>query len=514
MKMHRLKWAGSSALFSLILVSNTYANDVEWINQKLKAFETDPKSFMNNPKNVEKFDPETMERLSPSPRVSEDSIQSRQFMDEKDRIRSTFEGLSKQWSGRSGFLNNDNPKNLVDHLSLTTLQEMEKNNLTTATLQTSPWSDDYWPFFKGTLAKRYSDPNFPDSTDWKSNINYVLGTDYNNSRTRYCSVDQLSPAEKYDLLVGDSSRTLTRAMIQDGASYYQKYGKVETWMGTCGGWAPASFSVPRPSQAIKVIAADGHTKITFYPTDIKALTSVLWDRAKGRTRFIGGRCNEKSPTEDQNGRITSQGCFDTNPGAWHLSLVNQIGVSKRGLIMDATYDYEVWNQPIYSYQYSYFNPKTRKAVSSLQDAAVKISDFSNDVFSRYRSNQAAYAVGVVMKVVYIGETNPTATLTDSPSQDKRVAVKYIYDLELDRSGNIIGGEWYQRQHPDFLWTSVKDSRPNSVGDEYLSRLGNIPAWDGQSAVPAQMTKAAQYSSQYGQPLARVLDTLQALSIAQ
>ena len=514
MKMHPFTWAGSSALFSFILVSNTYANDVEWLNQKLQAFETDPKSFINDPRNVEKFDADTMERLDPSARVSEESIRSRQFMDEKDRFRSRFEGLSARWSGRSAILKNDNPKDLVDQLKITTLQGIEEQNLTTSTLPISPWSDDYWPFFKGTLAKRYSDPNFPDSTDWKKNVNYVLNTDYNNSRSRYCSVDQLSPAEKYDLLVGDSNRTLTRAMIQDGASYYQKYGKVETWMGTCGGWAPASFSAPRPSQAINVIAANGHTRITFYPADIKALTSVLWDRAKGQTRFIGSRCNEKSPTEDENGRITSQGCFDTNPGAWHLSLVNQIGVSKRGMIMDATYDYEVWNQPIYSYHYSYFNPKTRKAVSSLQEAAVRISDFNNDVFSKYRGKQAAYVVGVVMKVVYISETNPTATLADSANQDKRVAVKYIYDLELDRSGNIIGGEWYQRQHPDFLWTNVKGSQPNSVGDAYLNNTANMPQWDGQRAFPAQWTQAAQYSSKYGQPLARVINTLQALSIAQ
>jgi hypothetical protein len=29
-----------------------------------------------------------------------------------------------------------------------------------------------------------------------------------------------------------------------------------------------------------------------------------------------------------------------------------------------------------------------------------------------------------------------------------------YDLELDGSGAIIGGEWRQRDRPDFLWTQT------------------------------------------------------------
>jgi hypothetical protein len=37
-------------------------------------------------------------------------------------------------------------------------------------------------------------------------------------------------------------------------------------------------------------------------------------------------------------------------------------VSRRAMIMDATYDYEVWNQPIFSYEYQYFNPATMRAI--------------------------------------------------------------------------------------------------------------------------------------------------------
>src|SRR3954451_13614937 len=93
------------------------------------------------------------------------------------------------------------------------------------------------------MAQRYGDPGFPSSKDWRLNIEYI--------QRNSTSVDRLSPAEKYDLLVGDRNKTLTRFMISEGLPYYQRTGKVETWMGYCHGWAPASFMMPRPGRAIQ-----------------------------------------------------------------------------------------------------------------------------------------------------------------------------------------------------------------------------------------------------------------------
>ena len=44
-------------------------------------------------------------------------------------------------------------------------------------------------------------------------------------------------------------------------------------MGICHGWAPAAFMVQRPTKMVEVLAADGKTKIKFYPSDIKALAN-------------------------------------------------------------------------------------------------------------------------------------------------------------------------------------------------------------------------------------------------
>src|SRR5262249_50319012 len=159
--------------------------------------------------------------------------------------------------------------------------------------------------------------------------------------------------------------------------YQDSSGNVETWMGICHGWSPAAFMIARPTNAITVVAADGKTPITFYPSDIKALSSQLWANNPADSRFIGGRCNVKKPKVDSVGRIIDQDCFDTNPGTWHLAVVNQIGIGKRSFVLDVTYDYEVWNQPARKYSYVYFNPQTLKPVGKLQDAIVAIDDMTD-----------------------------------------------------------------------------------------------------------------------------------------
>jgi hypothetical protein len=504
MNMSSARWLGGVALFASTLGISAYAAEdltSNWINQRLREFDQDPKAFVNSPDRMEKYDPRTLETIKPIPKFKPElSGEGRDFLDIKDEVRQKIMA-GREREGRAPIYRNDDPSSLVDQVSYTSLSEMDRANLTTSYLRTSPWSDDYWPIVTGVIAKRYADDNFPGSSDWAVNANYI-------TRRSSCSLKDLSPAEKYDLLVGDSNWTLTHAMLAEGRGYYNSNnGKVEPWMGICHGWAPAAYMVPRPSQIIKMTGANGQV-IPFYPSDIKALASLLWAKASPSVKFIGGRCNEKSPTEDQYGRVLSQNCFDTNPGTWHLAIVNQIGSSGRSFVFDATYDYEVWNQPVLGYEYSYFNPSTRTAARSLNEAMIDRRHFRNDVYSKHRSSNAAYVVGVAMKVVYIAETSPKHSKSDGPEKDKRVAVKYFYDLELDRNGNIVGGEWYQRNHPDFLFTPSPNAQAVSIGDEALNRAER---WSGQGPMPLSWRRAAVRSSSGGQPLAKVVNTLATLS---
>lgn len=395
----------------------------------------------------------------------------------------------------------DQARDLVDQMLYERLEDIERAQLLKASLPEAPWSDSYWPIYQGSLANRYADPAFPGSMDWKENFDFLF------KRIGEGASDRLSPAEKYDLLVGDTNFTLTKRMLEEGRRIYEQDGKVETWMGICHGWAPASFMAPRATKAVRASALAGGGELLFYPSDIKALTSLLWANARVPTRYIGGRCHTRQPPTDPNGRPEKIECLDSNPGTWHLAVVNQIGVSKRSFILDASFDYEVWNQPVVSYEYRYFDLKTKKPTDDLKSATVARTEFAEDPFRGTRSPRATHLVGISMEVTYMVETRPSTELTDSEAFDLKRTAQYIYDLELDAHGAIVGGEWHSQNHPDFLWTPAPNTQPVSQGDLLLQRVGDLRRWSPRTKVPVSWTLAARRASAIGQPLARMVEGL-------
>lgn len=495
--------------------------------------------------------------------------QTRQRMvDEKNKKRLTrFPSIKqKEVNGRAGYSKSDDFMNLVDNGTnsvlgrtlppVRTLEGMEAykgvgvaagavRNLTTAKLKSSPWSDDYWAIAAGVLANRYEEDNFVKRIGGTSEKGWKAVNDYITNPANSCNIKDLSPAEKYDLLVGDKNKTLTKNMLLEGQYYFydmrndankdgkvdESEGKVETWMGICHGWAPAAYMVMRPKAAINVIGVNGDT-IPFYPSDIKALASLLW--AKGQVvdssvryqgqKFIGGRCNTKESEikkDPKNNRVINQQCFDTNPGTWHLAVVNQVGVSGRSMVLDATFDYEVWNQPIHSYSYTYFKPGSDRSVGvALKDAVIPISEYKNDPFNGvnpetkqpYRDARTKYIVGISMNLTYIVETKPSHTTPDTSAADMRRSVNYVYDLELDANKNIIGGEWYSNRHPDFLWTPIPNAVAITSGDIELKNLGLNYKWKDitRTKLPSEWADAAITSSsdsQSASPLYYIVNEL-------
>ncbi len=429
----------------------------------LEAFDKNPAEFMDRlPLKRTEQKGATAAAL---PIFSAEAIEKKAYVGARDELRTLFDNDEEQRATRAAFMANDQARNLVDSYVHTSPQSMQASGLMQARLSTTPWSDDYWGLYLGCLGKRYTDPGFPHSEDWLENYNYVQSRPASDivSSGNAAAINNLSPSEKYDILVGDSSFSLTRQMWADGQSYHQQYGYVETWMGICHGWAPASYMMRRPVRAITLTAADGRTQLTFYPSDIKALASLLWAKGSPQVKFIGGRCNVANPERDEIGRVIAQDCFDTNPGTWHLAVVNQIAASKRGMVMDVTFDYQVWNQPTVGYRYNHFNPKTMTYQSSIAAAAVPRASFTNDKFAKYRSSSTASIIGIEMFVSYTVETAPSHSTTDSPADDAIQEVRYLYDLELDISGKIIGGEWRCKAHPDFLWTPPKGSQAQGSG---------------------------------------------------
>lgn len=442
-----------------------------------------------------------------------DDLEQRTFVTKRDEIRRKFRTvvddciitLEDVLPGRAPIEMADRPERLVDRLELSALDEIENAGLMASRLDESPWSDDYWALYTGVLGKRYADESYPNSRDWAVNHDYVLDRPAGAVVASHdaARIDLLSPSEKYDLLVGDSTGGLTRAMWSEGRSYYDRYGQVESWMGICHGWAPAAYMLDRPSHEVTLLAADGATRVRFYPSDIKALASLLWAKVPTVTRFIGSRSNDRDPAIDpESGRNISPQVFDTNPGSWHLSLVNQIGVARRSFVIDATYDYEVWNQPVVGYRYLYFNPQTLTFANSLEAATVPLSSFSRDRFKKWRSNDTTAVLGIGMRLDYVVETRPTHAHVDTPDDDALHSVIYLYDLELDAKNRVIGGEWYKNEHPDFLWTPSATARARTPADSLATGF-----WDQSKALPASWQRAAQRMSGYGAPLGKIVERL-------
>jgi hypothetical protein len=481
----------------------------EMIDSYLAAFQESPAEVMD--RMPEKRTPAGAPREGAGTAFDVDAIATSTFVKMRDDVRSQIHddagSVADVALGKAPIEKHDRAQDLVDEFRYDKLSAMEDARLLKADLPETPWSDDYWGIYLGVLGNRYADPNYPASQDWKQNYDYVTQRPAEKvvASGNLGDINLLSPSEKYDLLVGDAAFSLTKAMWAEGKATYDSKGSVETWMGICHGWAPASYNLARPRKAITVRSPSG-LPVHLYPSDIKALCSLLWAYSSPDVRFIGTRCNEQDPPKDENGRVLSSAAFDTNPGTWHLAMVNQIGVAKRSLVMDATYDYQVWNQPLAGYEYHYFNPNGMRSAATLREATVARGDFTRDRFAKYRSRDYVAAVGVAMRTRYVSETAPYHAPMDEASADAITVVDYFYDLELDGDGRILGGEWYLNRHPDFLWGPARGVRAVTPADAFATE-----EWSGAGPVPASWRSAAVRASADGLPLAKIVERLVALA---
>ncbi len=476
----------------------------------LESFHRDPKQVMSQQpqKWDEQGNPVHQTWFSVEQIKKGEDLQARtQMREQRCMMRGgTRHCLKDTRPGRSAFGAEDKIEVLlVDSPEIIrSLSLMEQRRLQKSQLDKLPWSDSYWPMAKGLIGNRYNDPKYPRSKDWTDNRDYTLKRPASEilSAGDQRSIDNLAPSEKYDFIVGETGAGLTGAVWNLLPEYLKKSGNktIETWMGICHGWAPASIAYDEPIKPVAVPGLNGGS-ITFYPSDIKALASMLWAKVDPAiTPFIGGICKVKNPAVDEVGHIIeSDDCFDPNPGIWHMAVVNQIGVARRGMVMDATYDSEIWNHPIFGYEYSFFNPQTLVPTARWRAAVVSTEDYSVDKFKKYRSPETRFVVGVLMKVHYMVEVQPSHSTghTTNPR-----TVDYVYDLEIDGNGNIVGGEWYTNKHPDFLWVIKNGQTALSAGDNGLT--GD---WVPGTPLPLDWAERARSTSGGAVPLQAIVQKL-------
>ena len=146
------------------------------------------------------------------------------------------------------------------------------------------WSGSHWPMRHVLVASRYGYGDDSSLGSWDDSTGYFTEYTYSQSAAKVnqpneykgnivreenldedlvatkAKLDEVtltrSPAEKYDILVGDTQTfSLTNWMLQE-SSYYALDGDIPYWYGICHGWAPASYMFPEPTKPVTLIAAD------------------------------------------------------------------------------------------------------------------------------------------------------------------------------------------------------------------------------------------------------------------
>jgi hypothetical protein len=282
---------------------------------------------------------------------------------------------------------------------------------------TKGWSSTYWPSNKGGIANRWNSP-------LKETFDYVSPSQDVAARMSLDQLKQLSPAEKFDLLLGQYDYSFKR-QVYSSASRLAK-----DWAGICHGWAPAAMLHNEPTP--KTLVNPDGIAIPFGSADIKGLLSYYYAFNTGEqdTNQVGLRCYFGGWL----GGV--KGCDeDLNAGAFHIIISNMLGLRQEGFLVDVDRFSEIWNQPAYGF-------KTRVIQANLP----------------VRSGAAKSAVQEILvetEFFYVDESDPTWNVVHGTPDQLISKLDLEYRLELDINGNIVGGEWESRYRPDFLWNKKK-----------------------------------------------------------
>jgi hypothetical protein len=228
----------------------------------------------------------------------------------------------------------------------------------------------------------------------------------------------------------------------------------ESWNGICDGFSGASllFFEPKP---VSLRGQNGES-VFFSSMDIKALASwFLWKETSRQVVvhwMLGRACKAEFPEQLNAGDRIDDACDDPNPGLFHLAIGNEIGLHQRGIAMDLDSGAEIWNIPVKGYE-----------SRVLGDYRVDYPGASPEAKRRLLVET------VILHPSYVGPELADPILgTGEEFLNSRT---YRYVLELNGKGEVIGGEWLTREHPDFLWSPKMPAFEGELKD--LHRLLEI-----------------------------------------
>lgn len=336
-----------------------------------------------------------------------------------------------------------------------------------------PWAGNYWPTYRDSINYRWDGPTAESPTEkfqaafelsgLADAVSKRYGIDSRrNSTSTSCTEDSVCDSTKGEVC---SKRT-----GQDEGVC------VETWFGICHAWAPVAIMEPEPKKPVT------HNGVTFKVNDIKALLTLSYDKGL-KSKLMSGRCNLANSGEeggiefDEHGRPTDEfaNCRDTNPGAFHVVLANMLGIQKKGLVEDRTFDYEVWNQPVRAFRVTQNTEVTKTEAIAMVNLEGEAYTYNEEAVT-FRHMKSA--VQWIRESHQETDGNFASTIDNYTSTDN-----YEYILEIDRDGLVIGGEWLgdsKTSHPDFLWVGVeKTDTEVAVPDVELAKHEDTAIASGQ-----------------------------------
>lgn len=287
------------------------------------------------------------------------------------------------------------------------------------------WSSSYWPSNKGSIANRWNSSNEKEFFSTKSPDRATV------MKMSQEQLALLSPAEKFDLFMGNYDYRFKKEVYDTAASKSAK-----DWNGICHGWAPAAKNHNEPTP--KVMTNPDGLSIPFGSADIKGILSYYYafNTEDQETSQVGLRCFFGGWL----GGV--KGCDqDLNAGAFHIIIANKFGLQKEGFLVDIDRHKEVWNQPAFGYK--------SRIVANLP-------------VSKGAAGSAVREIRVETDFFYVDESDLTWEPVYGTPGQKISKKEYVYRLELNYEGKIVGGVWESKERPDFLWD--KDKTPHFTGD--------------------------------------------------
>lgn len=294
------------------------------------------------------------------------------------------------------------------------------------------WAGDYWALNRGNINVRWNS---------SSQLGFKLRSPSRDEVLRMSTDDlaKLSPTEKYDIYVGRYDYPLVSEVSK------MANRRAQEWEGICHGWAPATMNHREPQP--KVLTNPDGVQIPFGSSDIKGLISYYyaWGFQVPNTHQMGRRCY-------RNGGIfgSDKDCKqDLNAGAFHIVLTNRVGLQGASFVADMEITKEVWNHPVHRFE-SRIVKDNIKPTGSGAPGTVKQMILKTDVY------------------FVDGSLNYWHPILGTDKQ-KYVKKEYEYKLDINAMGEIIGGKWYSKSRPDFIW--LKAAPVQFEGN--LSQLGNL-----------------------------------------